>query len=67
MEINFHMETLLSMQYIYISCEQQKSKFYVDPYKNFVTVSMNIVAFPNLDVKVWTWKMICNKGVFYVS
>ena len=45
-----------------------KSRFYVDPFtrqKN-MTVSMNTVSIPNLDVRVWTWKLSFYKGIFYV-
>ena len=53
MVINYHTVNLFLMQYI--SPGRHKSRFYVEPFKEKnVTVWMNTVYIPNIDVKVWT-------------
>ena len=49
---------------IYTSPVWNKLKFYFDPYKKSVTVSMNTVDIKNLDVNVWTPKSEFPQGNF---
>ena len=51
---------------IYTSTRQNKSHFNVDLLKKSVAVSINTVTITNLDVNVWTNKMIFHMVIYYV-
>ena len=63
MEINWHMVTFFVIRYIHILYGTNNYS-YQSIYKKSVTVSINTVAIPNLDVNVWAHKSELTQGGF---
>ena len=66
MEINWHLVTLFEMKYIHI-LNDINHDLCRSILKKSVTVSINTVAIPDLNIKVSTWKSEFPQGTFLHS